>query len=561
MGELSNQRQYQHVGDSSARPPDKRLSVMRRYLESGVDFEWPEGVGKCLGNHCDLNSGPGHHIPLIWKSRISDKKASIDIYVGGEQYAFKEAFAVKTIREKTYLKSKTRARNEVENMKDLRYYIKPENILIDSSGAVVLTDFGISRRFPKKEPHVTNDKWEWTRKYASPEIMRGKKVPRDDPSDVFSLGCVFLEMASLILGRDLESMCAHYATSMDGSGLEDAYYCNLERVYTWIGSLEKPHAFEPRPCAPDLRGENIEGQDFVPDLNLHMIEALATVRLMLDLEPPERPPARRLWENFQHVSSQMCRDCDPRLPDEIWTPNRRQKDAMESGASRRRSMQLIPEEASDNPSNDTRDGEAANDLLSANYRSDRRSSIGARASSPHTGRKQAYLSRPYDSAPTPKSLPVGASREPSGSAGPGPPVQDDTQMRRTSSATDGRRADVPGHPAASRSMSPKQRRRYSHNPQQHGSPQAPLASLYALPRNIEHVSNSAHSPLGAKRQVTAFESLKDHEKPGLGAHLSPQKQGHLQPGTQIIIYDFLIKQAYVTAYAHLRGNHTPLTSA
>lgn len=368
-------------------------------------------------------------------------------------------------------------------------------------------------------------------------------------------------------------MCTHYATSMDGSGLEDAYYCNLDRVYTWIGSLEKPHAFEPRPCAPDLRGENIEGQDFMPDLNLRMIEALATVRLMLDLEPPKRPPAPRLWEDFQHVSSQMCRDCDPRLPDEIWTPNRRQKDAMESGASRRRSMQLIPEEASDNPSNDTRDGEATNDLLSANYRSDRSSSIGGRASSPHTGRKQAYLSRPYDSAPTPNSLPVGASREPSGSAGPGPPVQDDTQMRRTSSATDGRKADVPGHPAASRSMSPKQRKRYSQNPLQQGPSQAPLAGVYALPRDIERVSNpppvsrfervpvaqnstgSAHS-LGAKRQVTASESPKDNEKPGLGGYLSHQKQEHLQPGTQIIIYDFLIKQAYVTAYAHLRGNHT-----
>lgn len=116
MGELSNQRQ--HVGDSSARPPDKRLSVMRRYLESGVDFEWPEGVGTRLGNHCDLKTGP---IPLIWRSRISDKKASIDIYVGGEQYAFKEAFAVKTIREKNNLKSKSKARTEVENMKDLRY--------------------------------------------------------------------------------------------------------------------------------------------------------------------------------------------------------------------------------------------------------------------------------------------------------------------------------------------------------------------------------------------------------------------------------------------------------
>ena len=102
---------------SSQRHPQRKLSVMRKYLESGVDFEWPDGIGKRDGNHCTLHS----HIPLIWKSRISDRKASIDIYVAGEPYAFKEAFAVKTIREKTNTKSKTRARNEIESMKDLRY--------------------------------------------------------------------------------------------------------------------------------------------------------------------------------------------------------------------------------------------------------------------------------------------------------------------------------------------------------------------------------------------------------------------------------------------------------
>lgn len=358
-------------------------------------------------------------------------------------------------------------------------------------------------------------------------------------------------------------MCKHYATYVNDSGLEDAYYCNLDRVYTWIQSLEKPRDSEPRSSAPDLTGESIEGQDFVPDLDSRMIEALATIRLMLDLEPPERPPAQGLWENFQHVSSQMCRDCDPRLPNDIWTPNRRQKDAMESGASRRRSMQLIPEEAPDKPSNETRVGELGNNLLSANYRSDGRS---RRASSPHTGRKQAYLNRPYSYAPT----------EPYGLGDRGPPVQDDTQMR-TSSATDGRRADMHGYLTASRSLSPRQRRPYSESRLQYGPPQTQNASVHALPRNINQISNvppvsrfervpvaqnstvSAHS-LGAKAQSSASDILRAHERPGLSGHLSQQKQEYLQPGTQIIIYDFLEKQAYVTAYAHLSGNRTPSLS-
>lgn len=119
MGELSSSRQQ--VGDSSARPPNKKVSVMRRYLESGVDFEWPEGVGERDGKHCDLDRGSKDFIPLKFKSKIYDKNASIDIYVGTDQYVFKETFVVKTIRETTYLKSKRKAQTEVHNMKDLRY--------------------------------------------------------------------------------------------------------------------------------------------------------------------------------------------------------------------------------------------------------------------------------------------------------------------------------------------------------------------------------------------------------------------------------------------------------
>ncbi|KAL8693777.1 MAG: hypothetical protein Q9218_001473 [Villophora microphyllina] len=676
---------------------------MRQYLESGIDFEWPEGVGKRDGNHCTLNSGPGHYIPLIWKSRISDKKASIDIYTGDEKYAFKEAFAVKTIREKTHIKSIKRARNEIESMKDLRYPhvaallgtftytdrlsilifpaapcdlhmflkvmskemkelrrgrthelayhhtrtdtpesrsstssvrdggsgspgfsshslgtaqssteyenwpmnlplpakvdslrryfvclsqalnyihesdvrhkdIKPENILLDASGNVVLTDFGISRRFPKKTPHITNDQWEWTRKYASPEIMKGKKVPRDDPSDVFSLGCVFLEMATLILGRDLDRMCQHYAKPVNDSGIEDAYYCNLDKIYGWISFLQQSQDAEPR-SVPDLSGERIDGQDFLPDPNAGMVEGLVAIRQMLDIDPPERPIARGLWMSFKDVSSQKCRDCDPRLPDEIWRPTTRQKHAVESGTSRRRSMQLIPEEASDNPSTESRDGPPENEkLLSASYRPDRSGIRERRGSSPHTGRWQTYSNTyldPSSSYTPPQAMP---RSEALASIGTTPSAEENSYMRRTTSATDDRRAAARQGFQTSRSMSPTRRRPLSESrvqfriPQDSGNsgigaiavpshgesvPSPPPVPGSEIVPVAQHAIGSSHSVAGRSQiaRTDATDNQERVEKRANGFH--HQKHEHVLPTTQIIIYDLAKRIPYVSSFVQL----------
>ncbi|KAL8776002.1 MAG: hypothetical protein Q9194_003444 [Teloschistes cf. exilis] len=699
MAEVTSNRR--HVEDSSSRPPNRNVSVMRRYLESGIDFEWPEGVGKRDGNHCTLNSGPGHHIPLIWKSRISDKKASIDIYTGDEKYAFKEAFAVKTIREKTHIKSKTRARNEIESMRDLRYPhvaallgtftyldrlsilifpaapcdlymflkvmskemrdirrgrthelayhhtrtdtpesrsstsslrdappgsprcsshsygspqssteydnwpmsltlpakvdslrryfvclsqalnyihesdvrhkdIKPENILLDSSGNVVLTDFGISRRFPKKAPHVTNDQWLWTRKYASPEIMKGKKVPRDDPSDVFSLGCVFLEMATLILGRDLDWMREYYATSVNESGIEDAYYCNLEKVYGWISSLQHSRDVEPR-SAPDLSDERIDGQDFLPDSDAKMIESLVAIRQMLDSEPPKRPAAKELWSFFKDVSFQKCRDCDPRLPNDIWRPNTRQKDAVESGTSRRRSMQLIPEEASDNPSTESRDGQPENEnLLSANFRPDRNGIRGRRGSSPHATHTNTYLDP--SSVYTPSQTTT--RPEAPSSTGMTSPAEKTSYVRRTSSATDARGAVAMQSLKISRSASPTKRRQLLESRVHFGTPEMADTSGSGetmLPPKGENTSNKPSVPgsepapvwqhaTGPSHSLTARSQSARTDASDVQEKITDhQGQNDVPPETQIIIYDLAKKRSYISAFGHLEGTSPQTT--
>ncbi|KAL8960445.1 MAG: hypothetical protein Q9183_005464, partial [Haloplaca sp. 2 TL-2023] len=383
-----------------------------------------------------------------------------------------------------------------------------------------------------------------------------------DPSDVFSLGCVFLEMATLILGRDLQRFCDHYTTRVNDSGVEDAYHQNLDRVYSWVEYLQKSRDSEQRGSSHDLSLERIEGQDFMPDKNLGMIESLSTIRLMLDIDTTVRPVAKHLWLAFKNVSVQICRDCDPRLPHENWTPDKKQKDASEIGTSRRRSMKLIPEEASDNPSMESRDDQPTDaKLLNTNYHSDRSRPVDRRASSPNVGR---YLS-PRSMHSSPPSV---LGNDPSASA------EGDVRMRRTTSATDGRRGASADRISASRSMSPAQRRRpysesrlQSRNPVGHAltSP-GPTASHNGTDRSSDSpaVRGSEHDSATADAPVQQFSdtvqgppSAPDNRSNSERSHVRQQSHsnGHvgapISANTPVIIYDLAQRLPYVSAFAQL----------
>ena len=292
--------------------------------------------------------------------------------------------------------------------------IKPKNILIDESGRVVLTDFGISRRFPKDKPHVTNNEWNFTRKYASPE-MKDKRIPRDDPSDVFSLGCVFLEMATLLLGEDLAKLTEFYTSTVNVSATEEAYHCNLDKVYSWIDHLRESNGIK---LVQDnwLPGTVHQVQNIVSSANDHMVAALVYLRRMLDEVPSNRPPSKTLWQHFQDISSEQCRDCDPRRPEDIWKPSIMQQKNAKTGLINRRSVQ-VEEDLDTEAGESFRHGEIDSSLLSAHRTLDRSDRRRTRGSSPSTSLRSSSRRDYPKEKPKSKSPIPGQSVKKPGSSG------------------------------------------------------------------------------------------------------------------------------------------------
>lgn len=69
--------------------------------------------------------------------------------------------------------------------------LKPQNLLIDSEGAIKLADFGLARAFSipvRTYTHEVVTLW-----YRAPEILLGSRN-YSTPVDIWSLGCIFAEM-------------------------------------------------------------------------------------------------------------------------------------------------------------------------------------------------------------------------------------------------------------------------------------------------------------------------------------------------------------------------------
>lgn len=108
--------------------------------------------------------------------------------------------------------------------------IKPENILI-KSGCVYLADFGISLDWYTLTRSTTTEDTGKSWIYCAPEVASYEK--RNSTSDIWSLGCVFLEMCSILKGRTVHDM-RQYFKKLHG---KYKFFQCFPAIQAWSGEL------------------------------------------------------------------------------------------------------------------------------------------------------------------------------------------------------------------------------------------------------------------------------------------------------------------------------------
>ncbi|KAN0090302.1 kinase-like protein [Hyaloscypha variabilis] len=128
---------------------------------------------------------------------------------------------------------------------------------------------------------------------SPPKSSHGHKPHDPQKADVFSLGCIFLEILTFFLKRASRNFASHRAsknkTPGRGGGLPDSsFHKNLGQVQSWMSTLIKD--------ASKKEDKVFRGISHIVGL----------VDNMINPNPEERPCAKEVQERLHNILSQIC---------------------------------------------------------------------------------------------------------------------------------------------------------------------------------------------------------------------------------------------------------------
>jgi len=184
--------------------------------------------------------------------------------------------------------------------------IKCDNVLIDKHGTVILADFDIAKQYTNKKFVVTTGATAYTAETAPQNVKDGGQ--RGLESDVFSLGCVFLETVSMAFGETSKSYDRHLCDGKADEKCDHSEALDLGTIKTWIDKL-KALAFDSPQQIPTGHFGKTTAADIGRDVGefLDMISAMLNVKLGDNQEEL----LTSAWRCFSKFSTKACPHCFP----------------------------------------------------------------------------------------------------------------------------------------------------------------------------------------------------------------------------------------------------------
>jgi serine/threonine protein kinase len=122
--------------------------------------------------------------------------------------------------------------------------IKPQNILVKQTvkpafpfWQIYLSDFGLSRSFADQGHSQTDGPTSLTPKYCAPEVYEYELRGRS--SDIFSLGCVYTEMLTVVAGIEGKSL-TEFVDFRRNEDDDESFHKNLKKVTAWMNEALLP---------------------------------------------------------------------------------------------------------------------------------------------------------------------------------------------------------------------------------------------------------------------------------------------------------------------------------
>ncbi|KAJ4373048.1 hypothetical protein N0V83_003339 [Neocucurbitaria cava] len=303
--------------------------------------------------------------------------------------------------------------------------------IISKSSSGSSNSNGSQRQKLTKAPTTDFSGFNFGFKRTKPKPKPRSRVHETEKADIFSLGCVFLEIISFMLKKKPHDFVKHRSTKSKintggkNSRIDSSFHANLDKVDTWMNNLEKA-SFE----------HDDDAFRAIPHI-------LALVRSMLSRAPVVRPSARdvrdKLYDILFNCTSIPDIHCGAHKHDAGIGALSRSDSGRASSAASLRTMSTMSSCSSDADTIRLSTSSMARTSSIANSYSDRATLAGIEEDDGASIRTlEPYVNTSYESprkAPIPPGSPPTSPRTTQSPTSPAFPMQPPSPSRPPSSAS------------------------------------------------------------------------------------------------------------------------------